>query len=76
MIITVNYIANYRISFATNYVFTKCGLCYNLKTNKIIKQVLKGSTIGYVISGKFYSLTFLRSKLEKIQKPKKSDCPF
>jgi len=74
MIITVNYVANYRISFATNYVFTKCGLCYNLKTNKIIRQVLKGSTIGYVISGKFKSLMFLRKHLEKT--PKKPDCPF
>jgi len=74
MIITVNYIANYRISFATNYVFTKCGLCYNLKSGKLIKQVLKGSTIGYVIDGKFKSLMFLRKLLEKI--PKKPDCPF
>lgn len=76
MIITVNYIANYRISFSPNYVFTKCGLCYNLKTSKLIKQVLKGSTIGYVINGKFESLKKLRSQLERIPKPKKSDCPF
>ena len=70
MTITVNYIANYRLNFATNYVFTKCGLCYNLRSGRLIKQILKGSTIGYVIKGKFYSLTFLRTKLEKIQKIK------
>ena len=68
MIITVNYIANYRLNFAHNYVFTKCGLCYNLKSGKLIKQVLKGSTIGYVINGKFKSLTYLRTTLEKIPK--------
>lgn len=70
MIITVNYIANYRLDFAQHYVFTKCGLCYNLKSGKLIKQILKGSTIGYVITSKFYSLTFLRTKLELIPKSK------
>lgn len=70
MIITVNYIANYRLDFAPNYVFTKCGLCYNLQTGKLIKQILKGSTIGYVILSKFYSLTVLRKKLELIPKQK------
>jgi len=74
MTITVNYIANYRLNFATNYVFTKCGLCYNLQSGKLIKQILKGSTIGYVIASKFYSLNFLRGKLELI--PKKEYCPF
>jgi hypothetical protein len=68
MIITVNYIAKYRISFAPNYVFTKCGLCYNCKSGRLIKQVLKGSTIGYVITGKFKSLKFLRTNLEEITK--------
>ena len=29
MIITVKYVAKWRVKFATNYVFTKCGLCYN-----------------------------------------------
>jgi len=66
MTITVNYIANYRLKFAKNYVFTKCGLCYNLHSGKLIKQILKGSTIGYVIASKFYSLTKLRTELEKI----------
>lgn len=70
MTITVNYIANYRLAFATNYVFTKCGLCYNLQSGKLIKQILKGSTIGYVIASKFYSLTYLRTQLEIIPKQK------
>lgn len=68
MIITVNYIANYRINFARHYVFTKCGLCYNRKTGRLIKQILKGSTIGYVIQGSFKSLKTLRDNLEKIPK--------
>jgi len=70
MTITVNYIANYRLNFATNYVFTKCGLCYNMQSGKLINQILKGSTIGYVIASKFYSLKVLRTKLELIPKSK------
>ena len=70
MTITVNYTATHLLNFAPNYVFTKCGLCYNLKSGKLIKQILKGSTIGYVISSKFYSLTYLRTKLELIPKQK------
>lgn len=26
---TVKYVAKWRLNFANNYVFTKCGLCYN-----------------------------------------------
>jgi len=30
-------------------------LCYNIKTNKVIKQIIKVSTIGYIINDKFIS---------------------
>lgn len=73
-VITIRYTCKYRIKFATNYVFTTCGICYNKKTGRIIKQVSKNCCIGYVIEGKFKSLTFLRSNLEKI--PKKEELPF
>jgi hypothetical protein len=46
----------------------------NLKTNRIINQVMKGSTIGYVINGDFYSLDKLRQNLEII--PTKQFIPF
>lgn len=71
--ITVHYTCKYQISFATQYKFTTCGLCYNSKSGRLIKQVLKSNCIGYIINGKFYSLTFLRAKLEKI---KVSKLPF
>lgn len=71
--ITVSYTCKYRIKFATNYVYTLCGKCYNLKTGRFIKQVYKSGCIGYIINSKFYSLTYLRSKLEKIPK---EICPF
>lgn len=40
----------------------------------MIKQVYKSGCIGYIIKGKFYSLKYLRLKMEKI--PKIEYCPF
>lgn len=71
---TIKYVAKWRLNFATNYVFTKCGLCYNKKSGKLIKQITKNYTIGYIINGKFYSLKVLKEKLEVI--PKKEILPF
>jgi len=39
----------------------------NLKTTRIINQVSKGGSIGYIINGKFYTLTKLRNSLVKIK---------
>ena len=72
--ISVNYTCKYRVKFATNYVYTLCGKCYNIKTGRLIKQLYKSGCIGYVINGKFYSLTKLRKDLELI--PKTEYCPF
>jgi hypothetical protein len=68
--ISINYACKYRISFAKNYVFTKCGICYNTDTKRVIKQVTNSRCIGYVINGKFKSLTYLKTKLELIKKDK------
>jgi hypothetical protein len=46
----------------------------NLKTNRIINQTLKGGSIGYVIRGKFYSLTNLKNQIELI--PTNEKLPF
>lgn len=70
IVITVNYTCKYQISFAPQYKFTTCGLCYNAKSGRLIKQVFKSNCIGYIIQGKFKSLTFLRNNLEKIKKEK------
>ena len=71
---TVNYKAKYRLKNNTNYIYSTSGLCFNLKTNNLIKQITKGYTIGYIIDGKFKSLQVLRSELEII--PKKEILPF
>lgn len=61
--LTITYKYKYCISFAESYVFTTCGICVNLKTNRIIKKVKVGGSIGYVIASKFYSLKFLKPLL-------------
>jgi hypothetical protein len=72
--VSINYTCKYRLNFADNYVWTTCGKCVNLKTNRQIKQVYKSGSIGYVIKGKFYTLKKLRESLEKI--PTKEYMPF
>lgn len=66
--ITVQYTCKYHLNFANEYKFTTCGLCYNSKSGRLVKQVLKSNCVGYIIQGKFKSLTFLRKKLELIPK--------
>jgi hypothetical protein len=39
---------------------------YRIKTGRAIKKTLVNYTIGYYLHGKFYSLTKLRSLLEKV----------
>jgi hypothetical protein len=70
----VKYKAKYRLKDNENYIFSTCGLCFNLKSGKLVKQITKCYTIGYLINGKFKSLEVLRQNLELI--PKKSNCPF
>ena len=71
---TTKHIAKYRLKSNPNYIFSTDDICFNLKTQRVIKQIMKGSTIGYVINNKFKSLNRLRADLEII--PKKEYCPF
>ena len=68
--ISVTYTCIWQIKFAENYKLTKDGLCFNFKTGKQIKQILKCGCIGYVINGKFYSLKYLHENLVKIKTEK------
>ena len=71
--VSINYTYIYELNFATEYVFTKCKKCINVKRNKEVRQVMVGGSIGYNIRGKFYSLTRLKKHLVK---PKKVHIPF
>ena len=70
---TITYTVKYELSTNTEYVWNEFNECYNLKTGRRIKQVLKNNAIGYCINGKFKSLKSLRPLL---QKPKKVILPF
>ena len=75
MNVTLKFTCKYRIVFANHYVFTeKPKMLVNIKTNRIINQVLKGGSIGYTIQSKFYSLNMLKNSIELI--PKKEHVPF
>ena len=74
LIFTIKYVAKWQLQNNQNYVFTKCGLCYNCKTGRLIKQVLKNQSIGYIINGKFFTLKTLKKQLQNI--PKKETLPF
>jgi hypothetical protein len=67
-IISINYIAKWQLKSAPNYWFTSCQKCYNTKSGKLINQVMKGSTIGYVINSKFVSIINIKKDLELIPK--------
>jgi hypothetical protein len=71
--VSSSYDVKWRIKFSHNYQFTDNGICINTHRNKIVRRVLKSSCIGYNINGKFYSLTKLRTQLERIPK---EECPF
>jgi hypothetical protein len=70
---TVTYNVVYELSIAPHYVWNEHNECYNLRTGKRLKQVVKGSCLGYNIKGKFMSLKKLRPLLRK---PKINKLPF
>jgi hypothetical protein len=72
-IITIKYIAKWQLKSAPHYWFTSCQKCYNTKSGKFINQILKGSTIGYIINSKFVSISNIKKDLELIEK---QNCPF
>lgn len=74
MRITLTFSCKWTLNFDNDFVFVdQHKFLVNRKTGKILKQIMKGGSIGYVIKGKFYSLTRLRQSLVKIIK---QDCPF
>jgi hypothetical protein len=74
MRINLVFTCKYTLSFDHDFVFVeKYNFLVNKKTGRILKQITKGGSIGYVLKGKFHTLTSLRQSLVKIAKP---DCPF
>jgi len=65
----------YVIKNNEHYVFGVDNNLYNLRTNRKIKQVRNGGSIGYIISNKFYSCTYLKEN-KMLIKPPKIEMPF
>jgi len=70
---SITYTLKFELDFSPNYKWTDCGKCFNTITGKQIKQVYNKGSIGYSINGKFKSLKFLRTKLQRINPV---SCPF
>lgn len=65
---TVKYVAKWYMNNVPHYWFTQCGMCYNSKSGRLIKQVTNRCTIGYIIDGKFKSLEQIRPALKQFKK--------
>ena len=63
----------WQIKNAEQYKATKDGKIVDCHTMQELKRVVNGYSIGYNINGRFYSLSKLRTMLEKIPA---DDCPF
>lgn len=72
MRIYLDFTCKWTIKNNENYVFTESPkMLVNLKTKKIINQITKGGSIGYIINSKFYTLTKLKTMLIKIEQKEK-----
>lgn len=71
--ISTTYDLVWQLKTANWYKFTKDGKCINTRTNRVIRKVLCGGSIGYCIQGVFVSATKLRAQLERIEDV---FCPF
>lgn len=71
--ISISYDLKRRYKKAHHYQWTTCGKLVNVKTNRIIKKVVNGRSVGYWICLKFITLNNLRQELELIPK---DECPF
>tara|TARA_R110001632_G_scaffold137804_1_gene253402 strand:+ start:1359 stop:1625 length:267 start_codon:yes stop_codon:yes gene_type:complete len=62
------FIPKWEIKGHEDYYFTSLKELYNSKTNRIVKQVVKGGySTGYVIDGKFKTLKKLNPLISKIE---------
>jgi len=68
MEVTLNLKCKWKIENNENYVFSENPkLLINLNTGKVINQITKGGSIGYIINNKFISINKLKTMLIKIK---------
>ena len=66
--ITTNYDVLYELKSNPQYKFTEKGICINSQRGTIVKRIMKGNSIGFIIAGHFIPKTELRKELVKIEK--------
>ncbi len=71
MKVTVVLDVHFQFKNHENFKVTKCRKVINCKTQKILKQVKSGGSIGYNINGIFYKIKTLKENLIKIPEIKK-----
>ena len=62
MIITVNYIAKWRLKDKPHYKWTSCRKLINCRTNREIKKTIKSGIAGYWIGRDFVNYPFAKDK--------------
>ena len=69
---TVSYVVelHWQLIGKENYKWSTCKRLYNTKTGRQIKKTMKGRSVGYWIGREFYSISELKSSVEKIPKNK------
>ena len=72
--ITIEVACIWRLKDANNYLFSKEGRCFNVKTGNEIQQSYNSRCIGFYIKGKFRSLSKIKKCLEVI--PQNEKLPF
>ena len=68
--ISVTYRLKWRLKTDHKYQWSECGKLFNVSRGTMKKKVVNGSSIGYWIGTKFYTLAHLRQQLELIPKEK------
>ena len=68
--ISINYRLKWRLKTDHKYQWSECGKLFNVSRGTMKKKVVNGSSIGYWIGTKFYTLAQLRQQMELIPKEK------
>jgi len=64
--ISIYYSLVWQVKGLEHYQLTKSGECFNIRTGRKMKQSYCGGSIGMSLGGRFRSLKWIRSQLEKI----------
>jgi hypothetical protein len=70
MIVNVQYKVFWQFKENHDFKVTKCKKIINCKKGTLLKQTIRGGSVGYWIDKKFIKRTDLNNHIELIKKPK------